>query len=406
MHILYHHRTAGDGVERVHIMGMVKAWRRMGHSVAISSPPGCSPERDEGTGASGDSVAGDTSQGMLQSLFKRLGRDAPPALFEAAELGYNVYTLADLFRLLAHRRPDLVYERFTANSVTPTLVAHLLGIPIVQEVNLLVDAGRFRPLALQYLTRQIERWVLAYSTLIVTVSTRFKDVLVETGIPSEKVLVCPNAIDPEDFRKEVIPAIEPEGGTSIVGYVGAFLPYHRLDFLVRAASELDGVEPPVRFLLVGDGVHRPVIETEISRVGVQDLFLLTGRVPHEQVPRYVASMDVAVLPGTADYTSPVKLFEYMALGKPVLAPSVQGIRDVVRHGETGLLFEPDDFGDFLQKLRLLLKDGELRRRVGSDARRQAFERHTWHHNARKVLAFLSQKSALQYAQHKATEAAW
>ncbi|GAH35567.1 unnamed protein product, partial [marine sediment metagenome] len=292
-------------------------------------PPGCSPQEGERAGAPEDSTGSGTPLGTLQSLLKRLARDAPPALFEAAELAHNAYSLADMFRLVAHRRPNVIYERLTANSAAPTLVARLLGIPIVQEVNLLVGAGRFRPLVLEYLTRRIERWVLAHSALVVTVSSRFKDVLVEMGTPAEKVLVCPNAIDPEDFRKEIIPAIESEPGTSVVGYVGAFVPYHRLEFLVRAASELDGAEPAVRFLLVGDGVHRPAIETEISRVGVQDLFLLTGRVPHEEVPRYVASMDVAVIPGTADYTSPVKLFEYMALGKPVLAPRLPGIKDVV-----------------------------------------------------------------------------
>ncbi|MCK4298673.1 MAG: glycosyltransferase family 4 protein [Planctomycetes bacterium] len=406
MHILYHHRTAGDRVERVHIMGMVNAWRRMGHSVHISSPPGCSPEEGERAVAPEDSTGSGTPLGTLQSLLKRLARDAPPALFEAAELAYNAYSLADVLRLVAHRRPDVIYERFTANSAAPTLVARLLGIPIVQEVNLLVGAGRFRPLVLEYLTRRIERWVLAHSALVVTVSSRFKDVLVEMGTPAEKVLVCPNAIDPEDFRKDIIPAIEPKPGTSVVGYVGAFVPYHRLEFLVRAASELDGAEPAVRFLLVGDGVHRPAIETEIRRAGVQDLFLLTGRVSHEEVPRYVASMDVAVIPGTADYTSPIKLFEYMALGKPVLAPRLPGIKDVVTHDQTGLLFEPNDFGDFLQKLRLLLKDGELRRRVGSDARRQVFGRHTWDHNARRVLASLSEGSPVAHAQRKAMEAVW
>ena len=411
MHILYHHRTAGDRVERVHIMGMVKAWRRMGHSVHISSPPGCSPQEDERAGAPEDSSGSGTPLGTLQSLLKRLARDAPPALFEAAELAYNAYSLADVLRLVAHRRPDVIYERFTANSAAPTLVARLLGIPIVQEVNLLVGAGRFRPLVLEYLTRRIERWVLAHSALVVTVSNRFKDVLVEMGTPPEKVLVCPNAIDPRLFvhlntNPKPVFQQNKRGRRLVIGYVGSFIPYHRLDLLVQAAERLKGLTPPLRFLIVGEGAERARIERMVEAAWLGGRFQFTGRVPHEDVPAQIARMDIAVMPGSNTWGSPVKLLEYMAMAKPVIAPRVPPIEEVIAHGRNGVLFEPGSLASLRQALELLIGDDKLRRDIGRQARLDVLERHTWHHNARRVLASLSEGSPVRHAQRKATEAVW
>ena len=380
MHVLYHHRTSGDGVEGVHIMGVVRALRGLGHSVDIAGPPGCSPERRRAAGA---------QAGGLRARLKRFARGAPPVLFELAELAYNACALVQMLRLVRRRRPDFIYERTTSNSVAPTLLAGWLGVPIVQEVNVTAEVGRFRPLVLRRVTAALERWVARRASLAVTVSGAFRQMLIEAGWPGPRIIVCPNAINPDDFAPEsVAPAPRPAhvgADDFVVGYVGSFLPYHRLDMLVGIARELAPAHPEARWLLVGDGAERPALERLIDEQGLRDRFWLPGKVPHDEVASYVAAMDVALLASSARFNSPMKLFEYMGMARAILAPRVPAIEEVVTDGRNGLLFEPGDAGSCRDALEGLMADPDLRARLGRNARNSVLANHTWTKNAQRLI---------------------
>jgi len=380
MHVLYHHRTSGDNVEGVHIMGLVRALRELGCTVDIASPPGCSPESRKAAEAQG---------GGVRPRLKRFARHAPPVLFELAELAYNVCALAQMLRLVRQRRPDLIYERTTSNSVAPTLLAGWLGVPIVQEVNVTAQVGRFRALVLRRLTPAIERWVARRAALVVTVSDAFRAMLVRAHWPADRIIVCPNAIGADEFTPDVVtPAARPphvRPDDLVVGYVGSFLPYHGLDALVDIARQMATARPEVRWLLVGDGVERPRLKSLIDRHGLRSRFWLPGKVPHEEVPQYVAAMDVAVLPHSAAFNSPMKLFEYMGMARAIAAPRVAAIEEVITDGTNGLLFQPGDTDSCRHVLERLMSDGSLRARLGGNARACVLANHTWSANARRLL---------------------
>jgi len=387
MHILYHHRTAGDRVEAVHIMGIVRALRQLGHTVVIVSPPGCDPERKKADAAPQTSPA--PREGALRSRLKRFARSGPPVLFEIAELFYNVYSFVAMFLRGLRRKPDFVYERMTANSIAPTLLAVWWGVPIVQEVNVTVEIGRLRPLALRRLSLRIERWVVRRAALMITVSETFKKMLVEAGFPEEKILVCQNAVHPEAFDPDAVEAVErPErisADALVVGYVGAFVPYHRLDRLISAAKNLAGGFPHVRWLLVGDGVERANVERMISEAGLREKFWLPGTVAHPMVPRYIKAMDIAVLPSSERFNSPMKLFEYMAMGRAVVVPDRPAIREVITHRTNGILFRADDDEELCGALRSVIEDETLRLSLGRRAREDALATHTWPRVAERIL---------------------
>ncbi len=390
MHVLYHHRTAGDRVELVHIMGMVGALRRMGHTVDICSPPGCDPERGP---APRSSPAG--SNGTLRAALKRFARQAPLVLFEAAELAYNLYSLAEMSRLARRRMPDLIYERATANSIAPTLMARRWGVPIVQEVNVTADVGRLRPLVLGDLTRRLERWVGRRADLLVTVSEEFRRRLVASGYPAEWAMVCQNAADPAEFDPAGVRPAQPPPNVPpdavVAGYVGAFVPWHRLDLLVEAAGRLAPRHPQARWLLVGEGVERPRIEELLGRWDLWDRFWLPGAVAHGAVPSYLAAMHVAVLPDSNQFGSPMKLFEYMSMGRAVVAPRVPAVCEVLADGQQGLLFRPGDCRSLCRALECVLDDPELRERLGRNARRHVLRNFTWQRNAERVLSTLGRR---------------
>ena len=291
-------------------------------------------------------------------------------------------------------RPDLIYERTTANSIAPTYLARRWGVPIVQEVNVTTEIGRLRPLVLEDLTTRLERWTVRRARLFVTVSEEFRRQLLQAGFPADRTVVCQNAIDPAEFDPTAVrPAALPQNAGPdgpVVGYVGAFVPYHRVDALVEAARTLLPRWPRSRWLLVGDGVERPHIESLLARYGLEDAFWMPGRVTHGQVPSYVMAMDIAVLPSSNPHGSAMKLFEYMGMGKAVVAPSVPAVVEVIRDGENGMLFDQDDpksLGDVLDRL---LGDEALRRRIGAAARRYVLAEHTWLHNAQKLLSLLTE----------------
>jgi len=388
MHVLYHHRTAGDRVEAVHIMGIVRALRELGHTVEISGPPGCNPERK--SERRDGSVPAKPAEGGLRARLKRFARKAPLVLFELAELVYNIYSFLDILRRGLRRKPDLIYERTTSNSIAPTLLARWRGIPIVQEVNVTVEIGRLRPLALRRLSRRIEKWMVRRATLFVTVSEQFKAMLVAGGFPAEGTMVCQNAVRPEEWDPASETAAErpPNVGedTFIVGYVGAFVPYHKLDMLIDAAAALAPGHPDVRWLLVGDGVERPRIEALIEERGLRNKFWMPGAVRHELVPAYVKAMDAAVLPSSERFNSPMKLFEYLAMGRPAIVPDKPAIREVIKDGINGILFSPDDPKALTAAVERVLNDADLRRRLGAKARADVLARHTWRRSAKRILA--------------------
>jgi glycosyltransferase involved in cell wall biosynthesis len=393
VHILYHHRTAGDRVEAVHILGMVRALRAMGHTVEISSPPGCDPERKATGPERPDAPA--PQEGTLRSRLKRFARKAPLWVFEIAELGYNVYSFGDLLRRrFAAGRPDLILERTTSNSFAPTWLARRWKAPIVQEVNVTTRIGRLRPLVLRGTTERIERWVARRATLIVTVSRAFERLLTADGFPAEKMLVCQNAIDPAEFDPETVkPLARPAGMEEafIAGYVGAFVPWHRVDLLVESARALAPRYPRLRWLLVGDGVERPRIEKLLADAGLTEKFWLAGAVRHSLIPSYLLAMDAAVMPHSNRFGSPMKLFEYMAMGRPVVMPDVPPIAEVIEDGVNGMLFRAEDAAALSGALARLVEDAALRRRLGARARQDALERHTWEANARRVLEAVAER---------------
>jgi glycosyltransferase involved in cell wall biosynthesis len=393
MHILYHHRTAGDRVEAVHILGIVRALRAMGHTVEISSPPGCDPERKAASRERPEARA--PREGALRSRLKRFARKAPPWVFEAAELGYNIYSLGDLLRRrFFTRRPELILERTTSNSFAPTWLARRWNIPIVQEVNVTTRIGRLRPLVLRGPAQCIERWVVRRATLIVTVSQAFERLLIGDGFPAEKMLVCQNAMDPAEFDPEAArPAARPAGmeDAFIAGYVGAFVPWHRVDLMIAAARELAPRYPRLRWLLVGDGVERPRIEKLLADFGLAEKFWLPGAVKHSLIPSYLLAMDAAVMPHSNRFGSPMKLFEYMAMGRPVVMPDVPPIAEVVEDGVNGMLFRAEDAAALGGALAKLIEDEAFRRRLGARARQDALARHTWRANAQRILQAVAER---------------
>ncbi|HUS17423.1 MAG TPA: glycosyltransferase family 4 protein [Chloroflexia bacterium] len=291
--------------------------------------------------------------------------------------------------LLEERGPfDLVYERYALWSYAGMEYARTHGIPGLLEVNapLIEEQATHRGLADRAAAEAVAARVFGAATALLAVSTEVATYLAQYPAARGRVQVVPNGVDPARF-----PAGRPSGPRSrfTVGFVGTLKPWHGLATLVAAFALLHARVPAARLLIVGDGPERAGLEADLDACGLGAVAEFTGAVDPAQIAGHLAEMDVAVAPypARADfYFSPLKLYEYMAAGVPVVASCIGQIADVLRDGETGLLCPPDDPAALAVALDRLREDPALGRRLGAAARAAVMRDHTWDAVADRILA--------------------
>jgi glycosyltransferase involved in cell wall biosynthesis len=382
MRLVVDHRTQGQGVEGVHLLGMAHAFEHAGADVAIVSPPGVEVGRP---GAAPRRAPG------LRGLWWMLAEHVPETLFELMEIAYNIPAFFRIRRALKAPRADALYERYAFFHVAGAMAARAAGVPLILEVNYTAATPLYRRRSrlLRPIARAAERFLFRRARLIVAVSSVLRNGIVAGGIPADRVLTLPNAADPGRFRPEIsgssVRARHGLEGARVVGFTGAFFPWHGVGFLLDALAEILRELPDAAALLVGDGPERSVLEERVRKEGLEDRVRFAGWVGHEALPEHVAAFDIAVMPDSNEYGSPMKIFEYMAMGKPVVAPRLGPLADGILDGETGILFPRRDATALRAALAELLGDEGLRRRMGERARAHVIANHTWERNAARVL---------------------
>jgi glycosyltransferase involved in cell wall biosynthesis len=371
--ILYHHRSLGDGAEGVHIDSMVDAFRALGHEVTVESLA-----RPRG-GGRGD-------RGMMAALRQKL----PQAVFEAGVLGANALEYAAAIRTLRRRRPELLYKRHALFDIGTVAAAARLGIPVVVEANVLYTSAsmrRFERVAFAGLAASIERRVFRLADLVVAVSTPLRRQIEQAGGPNVRVVVLPNGADPDLFDPgrwdgAAVRAKYGLTGQFVVGWVGVLRRWHGLEVLVRAVRDVGAA-----LLVIGDGPERSEIERFVNSLGMSARVRITGRLAHDEIPQHIAAFDVAV---SADdrtgFASPMKVVEYMAMGRAVVVPRLENFLDLVREGVSGDVFTPGDAADLARRLAALREAPDRRRELGAAARQEVINRLNWKENARQVIA--------------------
>jgi len=196
----------------------------------------------------------------------------------------------------------------------------------------------------------------------------------------------PRAFDPDRTDAALVRTRYGLGTGFVIGWSGVLREWHGLELLLEALERL----PDARLLVVGDGPARPALEAAAARAGVRDRLLITGRIPHGEMPAHVAAMDAAVVAhDRTGVASPMKLLEYMAMAKPVVAPRLDNIRDVVDDGRNGLLFSPGDAADLVRVLSNLQQDRALATQLGRTARATITTMRNWPAMAARVVQLVA-----------------
>jgi len=318
----------------------------------------------------------------------------PPGLSEWQEIGALARRIEDVAR---EWRPDVLHAHSPAlGGLAAVRAGRRLGIPVIYEIRAFwedaaVGNGTGRQGSLRYrLTRALEDRVIRGADGVVTICAGLRGDLVARGVPASKIAIMPNGVDLELFGKPLVrDAAFAEslglGTGPVIGFLGSFYPYEGLDDLIAAMPAILAHQSDTRLLLVGGGPAEAALRAQAAASQAAHAIHFVGRVPHHEVDRYYALVDVVCYPRKAmrltDLVTPLKPLEAMAQGKLVAASSVGGHRELIEDGMTGTLFPPDDPAGLAAAMAGLLAD-----RAMWDARRtvaRAFvERaHDWSVNA-------------------------
>ncbi len=333
----------------------------------------------------------------------------PPTRFidsrEIFPLDYNQEYVTQASRILEGRPPAFLYQRYSLNNYSGVWLAQQFNVPFVLEYNgseLWVNQHWGIPLKYVSLAEEIELLNLRRAQLNVVVSQTLKTELLTRGVKDEAILVNPNGVDPRVFHPQIsgsrIRQRYELTTKTVFGFLGTFGKWHGAEVLAEAFSQLLRETPALRgkvtLMLIGDGVTIPEVRKVLDSAQVSDSVVFTGSVFQSEAPSYLAACDILVSPhvpnpdGSEFFGSPTKLFEYMAMGKGIVASSLAQISDVLSHRKTAWLVEPGNVHALKDGLITLFEDVSLRQRLGHAAREEVVKHYTWRQHTERILKVL------------------
>lgn len=379
MHIAYLHYLTQDDTALVHVQEFTAAARALGAGVSVHA-------MNLAPGSADEEVATSLRLRVREQLQRRLAR----YLHEPKELLWNPLYARREIELIRRERPDVLLVRSHSLTASCIAVARATGVPLVLEVNSPATESELyfdEYLHLPGVHEWLETRRLRAADRVIVVSEALRQHVVDRhGIESEKVVAVQNGADIARFHPGVVPDPHLEtlcAGRPTVGFVGSFQKFHGVDGLATMMRTVGSARADTCFLLVGDGPELPHLRDATRALG--DRVICTGSIPHERIPAAVACLDVAVLPETGFYCSPLKLLEWMAAARPIVAAARPAVAEIAVDGEHARLVPPGDAGALHQAVLDLLDHPDIGQRLGAAAADHVRKSLTWQQNAARVL---------------------
>lgn len=385
MKILYHHRTASKDGQSTHIEEMIRAFKQHGCVVEEASP-----SVGQSTGAS------QSSPGWVGFLKRHLPRFA----YELAELAYSLIAYRRLAGKIESFRPDAIYERYNLYLLAGIWAKRKYGIPLILEVNapMAVERQEYGGLSLPRLASWLEHYVWRRADFVLPVTEVLAKHIAAQGVAPNRIVVIPNGINFDQYRDLPSPAeAKARYGLQdrlVVGFTGFVREWDRLDRIVRWIAQSCPTHH-THLLIIGDGPARTEIEACAAALGISDRVTFTGAVKREEVPRISMAFDIALQTALVPYASPLCLFEYLALGKAIVAPDQPNHHEILVNRKDSLLYDPDDPQGIEKALDTLLHDDDLRSRIAAEAGTVIVSRGLeWKRHAARIIGLFSKLTGM------------
>ncbi|TMB10022.1 MAG: glycosyltransferase family 4 protein [Deltaproteobacteria bacterium] len=380
-----------------HIRELVNALTARGAEVRVLAARPTDGESRSAVRADVIDVGSDRFGRLLRTQIRRVAPGPAGEVIgsETLALLLNQDVYQRLQRLHARWHIDVIYERYSLWGHAALRFARDHSIPFLLEVNapLRLEQAQYRALHNGVVAEALEAQLFQLADRVLVPSSALRDYVIGQGARPGRVRIVCNAADPGIFRS--VPRAMRNGGTReqfVIGFVGSLKPWHGIQDLLRAFVRLRRRSAAYRLLIVGDGPLRPAIEQIRRREGLTDAIRVTGNVDYARVPALVAEMDVALAPYprlTAFYFSPLKVYEYMAAGVPIVASAIGQVTEILTHRRTALLHPAGSINKIVDHIEELHASPRLAARLARAARHLAVKKYTWDRNAARVLAMIA-----------------
>ena len=305
------------------------------------------------------------------------------------ELDYSLVAYRQLARAVEQHKPDCLYERYNLFLPAGIWLKRKYRLPMLLEINspIFEERAKYDGLSLRRLARWSQAYTWRAADFVLPVTGVLAQIVESYGVAKERIVVIPNGINSERFGThiDVTEAKRALGlqDALVLGFTGFVRDWHGLDKVV----DMIAGDPPRtgrHLLVVGDGPARAALEKQAKDLNISERVTFTGVIGRDDVARYVAAFDIALQPAVVAYASPLKLFEYLALGKAIVAPDQPNIAEILTDNSNALLFDPKDVNGLSAALDQLCADPALRQRIAGKARDTIDEQGlTWRENAQR-----------------------
>jgi glycosyltransferase involved in cell wall biosynthesis len=385
----------------IHIREMISAFARAGHKVVLAAQVLNKSVWETSTPAEASvvHVRSNANTSAAIAAFKdftdTIGTQSSlPG--ELRRILFNHDLHADLKKRFEADAPDFIYERGSLYGTAGVSLACHFNVPLLWELNapLAIEQSTYRSNGFGSLAANTEQWTATRADAVLTVSEQLRKHVLRLGADSRRVHVTPNAIDPTAFlpapRDPAVAARWGLGDGPVIGFVGGLRPWHGLERLPGLLARLVRIHKNLKLIVAGDGPLRADLERAFKTRGLREHAVFTGSLPHRDIPALIRNFTIALAPYPKlehdFYFSPLKVYEYMGCGVPVVASKCGQLARLIRHGKTGLLCDAGNQAALAAACDRLLKDERLRSSIGRASAKLIHTHYTWDHNAKRAIA--------------------
>ena len=370
MKILYHHRIASKDGQYVHVEELTNALLEQGHEFHFVAP-----QVNENAEFGGDG-------GFVSKLKQAL----PHALYEVIELAYSMWVFIKLAVAIIKLKPDVIYERYNLYQPAGVLAAKLFNVPLILEINapLVEERSRYSGLALKSFAQKIENFTWRGANCCLPVTNVLADYVRAAGVPDSKIEVIHNGVRQCFINEMLAQPINEEKEQITIGFTGFIHPWHGMDKAIEAIAEHK--ELPLKLVCIGDGTILPELKAQADKLGIADKVEFKGLVTRDKVLNFVKEFDIALQPDVTSYASPLKMFEYMAVGALIIAPRTPNIKEILSD-DTALFFEKGDKQAFKGALTEAITHYSEYMTKRTAVKQSVLEKHfVWQENSKRVVS--------------------
>ncbi len=375
MKILYHHRIASKDGQYVHVEEIIKALMSLGHEVIVVAPQ----------------VTKNAEFGSDGGWMSKLRANLPKAISELLEFSYSFLVFFKLCKAIIKHRPDGIYERYNLFLPVGIWAKKIFKLKLLLEVNspLYDERKNYGGITLSWLAKWSEYYTWRNADQVLPVTHVLASYITKAGVPERKITVIPNGIDPKRFAQNTNAEHDQRFKNKlVVGFVGFCREWHRLDeVMTLIANEKN---PDLVLLIVGDGPVAEPLKAQAESLGIQNNFYITGLVAREDMPYWLDQIDIAIQPAVTPWASPLKLIEYLAKGKAIVAPDTPNIKELLQHNFNAVLFDSSNTENMIINIKKIITDDTLREKIQRNAQKTIETKSlTWINNAMVITNLLN-----------------